>query len=381
MNDYFEGATQQHIERVSVLMSRIRGDLPREFHALAATCRYEGKRILSELEAVLRDPDMRRAENQPERLRAFRRAMTDLSLLEQKGIAALERGKPDTVLNHIVHEIRYETCYPLLAPTICALSQSYFHIYLPFNLMFVPLAEDEFLLHLPDLYHELAHPLINEVPNRSIEPFQNAFFNAYAQVLSYVHEEQQKEDRRGELSPKSFAYYLQVWRKSWGRWLEELFCDLFATLIVGPAYAWSHFYLCAKLAADPFAVATFVKTTHPSDDARMRVILLALEEIGFKEDAARIKKRWNDLLSISGAKPEPEYYRCYPDRVLHHIVHQAIEGTRGIGCRIVAKDQMPPVAALLNQAWQEFWRAPAQFSTWERSAVEHLRKSVLTPKA
>ncbi len=374
MNDYFQGAVTQHIERGRGLINRIPIDLSREFHALATTCRSEISRIINELQSVRDDPKMQNAEFQPERLRQFRRAVSDLALLEQTGLVALERGKEDKFLNQLVENMRREICHPLLPPAVCALSQNYFHIYTSLNLMFVPLSEGDFLLHLPDLYHELAHPLFTEQNNPRVKPFQDAFFAAYGAVIDYILNEQKEEERRSGRAPSSFVFYLQTWRKSWWRWLSELYCDLFATFTLGPAYGWSHFYLCGKIGTDPFSVPTIVRTTHPSDDARMRVILLGLVTLGFQEEVSAIRQRWHDLLLISGAKVEPEYHRCYPDSVLQQIVKQALEGVKGIGCRIATKQQIPPIAGLLNQAWQEFWRAPSQFPTWEHNAVEQLRE-------
>lgn len=375
MNDYFQGAVSQHVERGKGLIDRIPTDLSVEFHALASICRREITVILKELEAVLNDPRMRRAENQPERLRRFRRAMSDLALLEQIGIAALERGKGDKLLYQLADRIRLEICHPLLPPAVCALSQNYFRIYPRFNLMFIPLSEGDFLLHLPDIYHEMAHPLLTESEkyNPRVKPFQDAFFSAYIRVEEHVLKDQQEEDRRSWRAPSSFAFYLLKWQQSWAQWLIELFCDLFATYTVGPAYGWSHFYLCSKIGTSPFAVPKIAETTHPADDARMRVILFGLEAIGFHEEVMRLRERWIELTSISGARAEPEYHRCYPDLILREIAEQGLQGVKGIGCRIAARSQFPPIVDLLNRAWIEFWRAPAQFSEWERKAVKQLK--------
>ncbi len=376
MNDYFQGAVKQHIERGRGLIGRIPTDLPVEFHALESTCKQESARILRELESVLGDPTMLRQENQPERLRRFRRALSDLAFLERTGILALERGRGDRFLYQLADRIRLEIHYPLLPPAVCALSQSYFRILPQFNLLFVPLSEGDFLLHLSDIYHEIAHPLLFEKYNPKVMPFQDAFFSAYGRVLEYILAEQQEEDRRSGRAPSSYVFYLRTWQRSWGEWLEELFCDLFATYTVGPAYGWSNFYLCSKLGSNPFAVPTTASTTHPADDARMRTILLGLEAIGFHEEVIKIGQKWRDLISITRTKPEAEYFRCFPDSILQEIAKQALIGVRSTGCQVVDQAQLPPIVGLLNRAWQEFWHAPSDYAKWERKCVDQLRAIV-----
>ena len=84
------------------------------------------------------------------------------------------------------------------------LSQQYFCIITELNLLCVPLTEGQFLLHLPDLYHELAHPLLVEEDDPLVEPLQAALFLALRDALGYLADELAKEDRRrGPGSPAS----------------------------------------------------------------------------------------------------------------------------------------------------------------------------------
>ena len=59
-------------------------------------------------------------------------------------------------------------------------------------------------------------------------------------------------------------------------WMVEFFCDLFAVYTLGPAYGWAHLHLSAKRGGDPFDVPMLSASSHPADDARMRVMLVAL---------------------------------------------------------------------------------------------------------
>lgn len=373
MKDYFSGSIKQHQERCSRLLERIPRNLPREFHALAQKCRDELRGLHDTLRWLLEDSKMQLPDYQPERLRLFRRTVKHMSILETSAIAALERhNKDDLFLNQLIAQICAETNLPLLPPIVSSLSQEYFHILTNLNLLFVPLSEGDFLLHLPDLYHELAHPLITERYDRRAWPFQVALSQALDMVLEYIADEQEKEQRKNR-PPQRIAFYLYLWQQSWLEWAIEFYCDIFAICTVGPAFAWSHIFLCAKYGKNLFEVPTTGTISHPADDARMKAMLYALRQLGYTDEADTISTKWNDLITISGAKAEAEYRRCFPDYLLQEIAITAVRGVKDIGCLVANPSLSVPVYDILNKAWVEFFKDPMQYTNWERVAVHQLR--------
>jgi len=371
LNSYFEGAIRQHLERGRQLLARVPTDLPREFHLLAQTCNRELAHILDELESLLSDPRMHLPKHQSERLRRYRRAIRQLSFLEAIGIAALERAnRHDRSLNQLIEQIVNEISYPLLPPVVTALSQQYFHIYPQLGLLSVPLSEGDFLLHLPDLLHELAHPLVTERHNPRVKPFQNSLLKAIGLVLAYMAEERIKEGRRR--GPSQIEFYLRQWEKSWPSWVIEFFCDLFAVYTLGPSFAWAHLHLCAKLGPNPYQVPLLRRSTHPADNARMTTILYGLENSGYSKETRDIRDRWQQLLRISGTKAEPEYRRCFPEHILKALAQIALKGITAMGCRVANPNMQDPIYSILNQAWTEFWHAPSDYAIWEKTAVKEL---------
>jgi hypothetical protein len=369
VNDYLTGSIQQLIARARHFRAKVPRDLPRDYDALAQICGTKIQGYLDQLRELLEGDDYLDPANQPERFRAFRRVVSDLDILESSGIAALSRAvEDDHRLNQLLEKIRREIRYPLIAPVVSSLSQQYFCIDTEINLLFVPLTEGKFLLHLPDLYHELAHPLAQEADDPLVEPYQEALFSAVKAALAYIAEELAREGRRR--GPEQPTYMLRKWRESWVKfWAEEFFCDLFAVNTLGPAYAWSHLHLTAKRGDNPFEVPVFQVASHPADDARMRAVLQALELAGFGREASSISFRWHELLAQTGARPEPEYHRCYPDRLISAIVRLAYTGTSAIGCRLATPSTTGEVHSLLNTAWSEFWRDPAGYVAWEENAI------------
>lgn len=371
MDDYFTGTVLQLLARAGHLNTRVPRDLAREFHTLVTNCQAEVSRIVANLRFLLDEPAMRLPVNQPERLRMLRRAVADLDLVETVGFAALERNnKEDLRLNTLMDRIRLEIAYPLLPPVVTSLSRAYFGIIPSLNLLCVPLTEGRFLLHLPDLYHEIAHPLFKTDNNPVVQPFQRAHDAVMQSALVYLDGEVRAQERRR--GPAQMLYTLECWVRSWVSWSIEFLCDFFAAFTLGPAFAWSHLHLTIKRGGDPFDVPSYMPTSHPPDAARMTIVLKALARCGFANEVTRIQGRWEDFVRLLGCQAEPEYRRCFPNQLLDDICNAAHDGVVAMGCRIASPSCRDEVYTMLNQAWIEFWRDPAGYGAWEQQAVTAL---------
>lgn len=370
MNDYLDGAANQLTKRARLLLKKIPRDLPREFHLLEQRCR-------DRIYQVLRDISKNTDNQAPAlRLRALRRAVHELDHLETVGIAALSRvDLPEEVwLNELIWRITQEISYPLPPPVVTSLSHSYFQIYTDLALLRIPLAEGSFLLHLPDLYHELAHPLLSEPNDPCVEPLQAQLIEMLDFVLRHFASEIERLERKGR--PPEIRLYIRIWSECWlNYWLFEFFCDLFSVYTVGPAFAWSHYHLVAKRGFDLFAVPTRTLSKHPADAARMDAALLALEKVGFAREAKAIRQRWDELVIVSGSEPQPEYHHCYPQHIIESLVQRSLVGMQGIGCHIARPDGAGTVFKLLNEAWLQFWEDPQEYATWEKERIASLRKT------
>lgn len=372
IDDYLSAASAQLIERARRLTALIPRNLPRAYDVLAARSRGKLNSAIVQLQRLTNKANLESAGTLLLRVRAFRRIVAELDVLETTAIAALNRAeKNDHRLNGLLERIAAEIAYPLISPVTTSLSKGYFYIYPEIGLLFVPLAEAHFLLHLADLYHELAHPLLSERNDPLIEPFQTCFSEALGYCLEHTRNELIKVERsRG---PESFRFFLRAWEASWAKfWVTEFFCDIFAACAVGPAYGWSHLHLSLKRGGDPFSVPLVSSSSHPSDDARMRAILLTLERIRFSEDATKIAGAWKIATTGLGYREEPEYRLCYPDTLLLRLVEAAVRGTQELGIKFASPTKIGATARLLNEAWKRFWSDPSGFSEWEKVAAKKL---------
>jgi len=375
VNDYFEGTVKQLLRRGEVLLGNIQSGLTSEFHLLEQACRTKLTEVMKGLRELTEDPDMRKPESQELRLRKYRRLVESLDGLETRVVPALARAhKSDGFLYRMVQQIRSEISYPLLPPAVSPFSQNYFYIIEGINLICVPFSEGHFLLHLPDIYHELAHPLVWEAGYPAIKRYQISLIESLDEVRSWIYEELENLERGRQ--PYDYKFYFKQWKKSWEDWCIELYCDLFATFTLGPAFAWSHFHLCAARGENPFEIPLLSVTTHPADDARMQTILDGLSMIGFKREAAKVEEQWNRLIHATGFSPEPEYQMCFPRRILKLLSKKAMEGVEAMGCRIASEKTSAPVHNTLNRAWDEFWRDPKGYTFKEKRIVEDLQKQL-----
>ena len=376
MNEYFEGAIRQLQARARHLVSLIPRNLERDVDTLAIRCRDCIDDVIARLESLLSAPAMRDPKNQGIRVRRFRRALDELDLLESVAVAALHRwGEADRRMNRLTHHIAREIRYPLITPVVVCLSpwRDYYLTYSHLNLLCVPLAQHQFLLHLPDLYHELAHPLLSVSNDPQVEPFQQAYAEALNAAHAYLAVEMQQE-RRNTRGPQVYRQYLATWLDCWEDWLIEFFCDLFAAFTVGSAYGWGHFHLHVGRGGDPFSVPKQSPTEHPADAARMDVIIRALSRVGFSQDATAIQSRWQQLLNTIRAGETAEYRRCFPETLLETIVDKAHQGIQALGCQLAQPGMQEPIRKLLNDAWTEFWQAPSGYVAWEKTEADKLGK-------
>jgi len=375
VNDYFEGSVAQLLERTQQLCDLIPRNVGRDVAALEVACRDRLNEVGQRLRAIRDAPQMREPQNQRGRLRLFRRVRGDLEHLESVAVTALCRwnGEDDRV-NRLADGLAREIRYPLPTPVVSCVSQRYFHTYPDLRLICIPLAEGRFLLHLPDLYHELGHSLLAFENDGRLIGFQRKHMEAVNEALRYLAGELRRETTG--LGPEAFKRYLMTWMDCWLSWAIELFCDLFAVYTVGPAFAWAHLHLSACAEPDPFRVPRFSTTFHPADAARMTVIIYALDRLGFADERAAVTRRWEKFLSLCGGRMTPEYRRCFPEALLRQIESLAFEGTTALGCEFAAPDMKGPGRRLLGEAWEVFWRAPADYVEWERLAVSRLAQAV-----
>lgn len=371
LESYIQGAASQLIERAMAL----KGEVPRppkiEFQSLANECRKRIDEAIKELRSIRDDRDFQDPDDETLRLLEYRRVAAQIDRIENAAIAAMARSTDkESAVNSLLYRITGEVLYPIELPTVSLLSQNYFYVNTDFQLMCVPLMELHFLLHLPDIYHELAHPLFRAEDDPRTKAWLKAFWKA--QRLISAHFTKQLVVLESARTTDSLRVAVSDAHKNWQcRWMEEFFCDLFGVFCVGPAFAWAHLHLHAERGRNAFQLPRRA-STHPADAPRMTIMLDALATLGEGKEAAEIEAKWKQLLSIAGQSEPMDFQRYYPKKVLRECVDFAFEGFTEIGCKPWPSKESDTIRRTLNEAWKRFWAAPQAFVTWEKEITETL---------
>jgi hypothetical protein len=227
---------------------------------------------------------------------------------------------------------------------------------------------------MPDIYHELCHPLHRNLDLPSLEPYARAFKTSLFAMVAHFHRESVAADRLRNQEAR--LYQIQLWRTCWAKyWMEEFFCDLFGVLTVGPAYVWAHYHLSIKRGSDPFATPLMRERSHPADDARMRAMLGVLRSGEFESEADSIERAWREFIDAMEYRAPAEYHLCYSGAQIDNVTRAAKEGVEGIEIVTTASRNKARVRDSLNEAWRVFWKAPSDFPAWEADEVGKLLRS------
>jgi hypothetical protein len=371
LESYIQGAATQLVQRASALKILIPRPPKPEFQVLATRCSQEIDAAVKELKFIRDNPVQKKPELASTRLRQFRRVSSWIDRIENEAIAAIARADAgESKIHALLFKMTSEINYPIEPPTISLLSQQYFYVNCDFCLLCMPLTELHYLLHLPDIYHELSHPLFRNENDVRVR----AWLAAFSRTVDAINEHLTCQIIEAESShtPQYLKKALLMALLSWkSRWAEEIFCDLFALFSVGPAYAWSHLHLHARCGNTPFLMPE-QGHTHPADDARMTALLEGLALVNEQHAAATIEDKWHELLFYSGQKEPAEFHRFYPRAIIRLFAEEAYKGFTTMGCKPWTAQNSGRVRETLNAGWQQFWIDPKNYTDWETKAVAAL---------
>lgn len=199
-------------------------------------------------------------------------------------------------------------------------------------------------------------------------------------VTSYYERERTSRERHSgpDIIPMQMAHWQHQWKE---RWLDEFFSDLFACYILGPAYVWAHLHVTTKTSHNVFHLdKPPIPQSHPSDEARMRMLAIGLESIGFQSDLKRIRDVWNQMPFISSSAPIHEYQFAFPKSLMEKIAELLLDGMNESGFSIMTPELLKElddsaIRKILNNSWLEFWKNP-NYVNWEKKLLNELKQNI-----
>lgn len=374
MNSYLISIIHECIERSEFLKTKI--EFPLEYSELTGLANRCVK-ILNDQTYFLNNI-LEQKNNYSERSawRNTRECIRIIEIIEKWGIPALYYQKKDVgFLNKITFLIHQEIKLPLEPPPVSILSTDYYYTAPIVDVIFVPLSESGFLLHLSDLYHEIGHYVSKNRSEKKLENIGSSYVKSYEEIYDYFSSTITKRSR--ERGPEKTVANLRNFLTNWENWIEEFFCDLFAVYLLGPAYAWSHLHLVTKKNLNIYHLNTFSEQTHPSDEARIQIMLNGLRLLGFDSECAKIENKWREIMQSWG-EPTVEYFDAYPHDLLTKIAKLILDGMVKSGFllatpEILKDDKSNLIRFILNEAWKKFWAMNSEeFRTWEIEKIRNL---------
>jgi hypothetical protein len=353
-----------------------------ELESLADRCSRIIDKNISDLEYLLRELDRREENNIRDIFRGFRRCVRKIEEVEYFGVSALYYQTPEIgYLNKLIYKSHQEINLPLTPPAVACISTNYYYFQPTTNVIFVPVGESEFLLHLPDAFHEIGHEvLFNKESDLRLEKLNGTYTEAILTLTNYYQKLLTQKKR--ETGPKDIPRLIEHTHSQWkGYWIQEFFCDLFGLYTLGPAYAWTHLHLTSKISDDIYKFSFILPQTHPSDDARMTMLLVGLRLLGFEDEATTISSVWDSLPFRAATQPVPEYQYAYPIDLMNDLASLFLNGLKETKFSIVSPEKLKSlpegsIVKLLNEAWNTFWNNPSKFREWEVESIQKLKNTV-----
>src|SRR5262249_3303874 len=209
------------------------------------------------IDAMLADPGLQDPQLVRNYFHDYKRLTEQLHYVEAGPVLALKHfGGEGLAMTRVVARVCNEVNFPYRAPLCAALSSHYYWALPRMDLVFVPCAEPFHLLALADLYHELAHFLLERDLVQLVRPLLRLIDKFFDKLV--------KEARQKGWPAESVARFAER-RRKWKRtWYSEFAADMLAAYWAGPAFGWSNLRLCTNLGVELFEGAD----SHPADAAR-----------------------------------------------------------------------------------------------------------------
>jgi len=382
MKKYLEALINEQIIRGKFLKTIIPHPLRiSELLSLAERCSRMIDEICIRLSDLQLDLKERSSDDIIDIYRLFRANLRDLEDIEKYGITALyHETKELEFLNKLIFKIHQEINLPLNPPAIACISTRYFFYHSKVNIIFSPIGESSFLLHLSDIFHEIGHHVISNKSNISkLHPLNKKFKEVIEYISDYYLNLYIQKIR--ETCPEDIPQMIKEIHSQWKfDWINEIFSDLFALFTLGPAYAWSHLHLTAKKTTNVYEFNPREFQTHPADYARFRALIIGLGILGYDSELALIQSKWNTLPYCSIFQPSPEYFFAFPEEILQKVTEEFLESLQDCKFKIVRPNDLKnksqnEIVRVLNLAWEKFWNNSASYRDWEEEITSILRKN------
>ena len=300
----------------------------------------------------------------------FNRLHREFKAIHSYRYLALKNYKdPEVFFFRVITKIYNEHRISAIPPIVSTISNhDYYYWAVPyFEIIALPSGEENSLLNLPDMYHEIGHLLHSMFHAKSCEVSSVTIDKHFEKELVRVIDDGFPQF----YEPVELAKYL--WQASW---IEEFTCDLVGTYMTGGAYAWTNLKL---LSTGHGSTKIYeYSQSHPADEARMRIIILMLEKLGLAEEKKAVLEAWDLFLKDTLVFVPNDYSLLFPQHILELIVEEFYAFYQNADLASypeLIKKGNASIAHLLNEAWHNAQTNPLGYYSYETDATNELRKN------
>jgi hypothetical protein len=283
--------------------------------------------------------------------------------VEQFELPAIMRwGEPDREITEMCTAFLGQVGWPFTHPLVATVSHEYYVALPSRSIVYVPENENERLLAVGDLAHELGHIVLERETSRLVRDTPSHIM-ALAGTLAASSSE-----------PSRRAFEVGT---TWVKWLTEFICDSVATYLTGPAFPLQNLRLCGMQNVLLEAFNIDDGRSHPPDDARMQLALQTLRGLRMEEQATQIGELWVEAVAVTGAVPDAAYTEMFPAELLETVARNVHTGCAELGLRAYdpAITESCDVARMAAAAWEQLLADPAGYAAWERERLAACRPS------
>ncbi|HYQ58522.1 MAG TPA: hypothetical protein VEP89_14375 [Draconibacterium sp.] len=279
-------------------------------------------------------------------------------------------GSGDHYFKVLVEKIYDDSNILSTPPLVSTISNSdNYYWAVPFeNIIAIPFWEEESLINVPDIYHEIGHLIF--VQYRSILagkfiPVLNDYFKL---ELSYAVDERRINDF------EILEATLEYWKASW---FEEFVCDLIATFLTGSAFAWTNMKLTTI--SHSKAQVYHYQPSHPADEARTQAIIKMLKIMENDEESEEIFNSWKSFEELINYPKRPCYDIIFSNDILDKLTMIVYDFCNDIDINIYIEntgDAPKTIAQYLNDIWYVSRHKSEDFAELEKFTIGQIKEQL-----
>jgi hypothetical protein len=374
MNSFIKGICFDQLNRGEKMLIRLKGPgINKEIDSFFLNKTIDLlSELMKEIQLLIDSKDLEEdalATNNIIKYNTFDEKLLNIELFRY--LVIINYGRAEEYFKRKIKRIYEEINCLQKPPIITTISNSddYYWALPSYDIIAVPTGEEKNLLNLPDLFHEMGHLIYNQYQIYLKGNIENTIAAYYSKESLRVLNEQRASNL--------IAFYRE--QHSWWRssWIMEFCCDLIATYLVGPAFAWTNLKITTQSSGQN---GIFVGSPrHPSDEARMRAVFYMLKKMGQTNELKHLEGVWSKFLAATKNAIPANYASSCPQEIIEELCDNVYDGCKIIDLRIYS-DQLTkfanPVSKMINDAWAKVLLNPGEFKTWEDAVIKELERDL-----